>query len=171
MNFAGNTSNALGANLANIFINLDHFTTALQFLETEGLARTLAEPRLVVGSLVREVWPDKSVADLVVTREAQRAGSLMTNLFTSAQTGAIDMPSVERGVGPVLGAIQEGGLSRWLDEVWAHDDVTFQHCLLVSGVVAAFAQKLRRARGGLPSITLSKVVPVTWRAELPLCLM
>jgi len=50
MNFAGNTSNALGANLANIFINLDHFTTALQFLETEGLARTLAEPRLVTIS-------------------------------------------------------------------------------------------------------------------------
>jgi pilus assembly protein CpaC len=38
------------ANPANIFINIDNLTTALQFLETEGLARTLAEPRLVTQS-------------------------------------------------------------------------------------------------------------------------
>ncbi len=37
-------------NAANIFVNIDNFSTALQFLETEGLARTLAEPRLVAQS-------------------------------------------------------------------------------------------------------------------------
>lgn len=42
LNFAGNA--------ANIFINIDNFTAALQFLESEGLARTLAEPRLVTLS-------------------------------------------------------------------------------------------------------------------------
>lgn len=49
LNFAGNTgSGSLGAeNSANIFVKIDHFTAALQFLESEGLARTLAEPRLV----------------------------------------------------------------------------------------------------------------------------
>lgn len=50
MNVAGNTLSALGANAANIFVNLDHFTAALQFMESEGLARTLAEPRLVTMS-------------------------------------------------------------------------------------------------------------------------
>lgn len=50
MNFAGNTTSALGASLANIFVNFDNFTAALQFMETEGLARTLAEPRLVTVS-------------------------------------------------------------------------------------------------------------------------
>jgi pilus assembly protein CpaC len=34
-------------NPANIFVEIDHFTAALNFLETEGLARTLAEPRLI----------------------------------------------------------------------------------------------------------------------------
>jgi pilus assembly protein CpaC len=49
LNFAGNTSSgsSLAGNAANIFINIEHFTAALQFLETEGLARTLAEPRLI----------------------------------------------------------------------------------------------------------------------------
>lgn len=37
-------------NPANIFVEIDHFTAALQFLESEGLARTLAEPRLVTLS-------------------------------------------------------------------------------------------------------------------------
>lgn len=42
LNFAGNA--------ANIFVKIDNLTMALQFLESEGLARTLAEPRLVTLS-------------------------------------------------------------------------------------------------------------------------
>ncbi len=37
-------------NPANIFVNIDDFTAALRFLETEGLARLLAEPRLITQS-------------------------------------------------------------------------------------------------------------------------
>ncbi|MDA3971058.1 MAG: type II and III secretion system protein family protein [Desulfobulbaceae bacterium] len=40
----------MASNPANIFLEIDHFTAALQFLEEEGLARTLAEPRLVTLS-------------------------------------------------------------------------------------------------------------------------
>lgn len=47
LNFAGDTISGLAGNAANIFVKIDHFTAALQFLESEGLARTLAEPRLV----------------------------------------------------------------------------------------------------------------------------
>ena len=42
VNFAGNA--------ANIFVQIDNFKAALQLLETEGLARILAEPRLVTQS-------------------------------------------------------------------------------------------------------------------------
>ena len=41
-NFAGNA--------ANIFLNFDDFSAALNMMENEGLARTLAEPRLVTQS-------------------------------------------------------------------------------------------------------------------------
>ncbi|MDH3392642.1 MAG: type II and III secretion system protein family protein [Desulfobulbaceae bacterium] len=37
-------------NLANVFVNIKNINAALQFLETEGMARTLAEPRLVTLS-------------------------------------------------------------------------------------------------------------------------
>jgi pilus assembly protein CpaC len=42
LNFAGNP--------ANIFLNIDDFTAALNFLEDEGMARILAEPKLVTQS-------------------------------------------------------------------------------------------------------------------------
>jgi len=46
LNFAG----LAGDGAASIFVNIDNLTTALRFLEVEGLARTLAEPRLVTQS-------------------------------------------------------------------------------------------------------------------------
>lgn len=42
MNFAGNS--------ANIFLDIDNFTAALNFLESESLARILAEPKLIALS-------------------------------------------------------------------------------------------------------------------------
>ncbi len=42
LNFAGNP--------ANIFLNIDDFTAALHFLEEEGMARILAEPKLITQS-------------------------------------------------------------------------------------------------------------------------
>jgi len=45
LNFAG-----LATKGASVFVNIDNLTTALRFLEDEGLARTLAEPRLVTQS-------------------------------------------------------------------------------------------------------------------------
>lgn len=49
-NFAGDTLSGSADSAANIFLEIDHFMAALQFLESEGLARTLAEPRLVTQS-------------------------------------------------------------------------------------------------------------------------
>ena len=45
-----NFANFSSANPANIFLQLGDFTSALRFLEDEGLARILAEPRLVTLS-------------------------------------------------------------------------------------------------------------------------
>lgn len=50
MNLYGNTLDVMGVNKSNMFIRLDNFMAALQFMESEGLARTLAEPRLVTMS-------------------------------------------------------------------------------------------------------------------------
>lgn len=57
------------ADTANIFINIDKFSLALQFLEQESLARLLAEPRLVTQSgqeasfLAGGEYPYQTVSD------------------------------------------------------------------------------------------------------------
>ena len=142
------------------------------FTEARNLGATVClsahvEPRMVVGSLVREVWPEKSVADLVVTREIKRAGATMTALLKTAETGPIDMKAVDGGIDPVLDAIHDGGLSRWLDEVWAYDDVTFQHCLLVSGTVAAFAQSLGLSQPDRQLLTRAALVHDVGKSRIP----
>ncbi|MDH5297700.1 MAG: type II and III secretion system protein family protein [Desulfobulbaceae bacterium] len=47
---AGSVLMNFTSNIANVFVNIENVTAALQFLETEGLARTLAEPRLITLS-------------------------------------------------------------------------------------------------------------------------
>ena len=141
--------------------------------EARNLGATLclsaySEPRHVVGTLTKQVWPDKSLADLVISRETARAGSLMSGLFrAAAEEGRVDLSHVERTVDPVLDAIQQGGLTRWLDEVWTHDDVTFQHCLLVSGVAATFAQELGLARADRRLLTRAALVHDVGKSKIP----
>lgn len=145
--------------------------------EAQSLGATIClsahhEPRLVVGTLTQHVWPDRSLADLVVNRETARASKFMTSLFgTAAASGRVDMTSVELAVEPVLTAIHEGGLARWLDVVWTHDDATFQHCLLVSGVTAAFARSLRLPKADQHLLTRAALVHDVGKAKISLAIL
>ncbi|MDX7950188.1 HD domain-containing protein [Lichenihabitans sp. Uapishka_5] len=62
-----------------------------------------------------------------------------------AERQVIAPAMVEEAGGILLTAIEQVRIKAWLDVVWTHDDVTYQHCLLVAGLVAAFAIEL-----GLP---------------------
>ena len=68
------------ADTANIFINIDNFSLAMQFLEDENLARLLAEPRLVTQSgqeasfLAGGEFPYQSVDDNQVSVQFKEFG-------------------------------------------------------------------------------------------------
>nr|WP_246527066.1 HD-GYP domain-containing protein [Plastoroseomonas hellenica] len=64
-------------------------------------------------------------------------------MFDAAATGEPVSPELlEQGSDAVLDSVRQADIRTWLDVVWNHDDVTYQHCLLVAGLAAAFAQKL-----------------------------
>ena len=68
---------------------------------------------------------------------------MLTGLFDGVRGGGtISLPQVDAGLDPILSAVREGGLTRWLETVWTHDDATYQHCLLVAGVAAQFVLHL-----------------------------
>lgn len=128
---------------------------------------TDAEPRTVVAALLRLLDPQASVADWIVRRGATRTANLLRTMFRSAEAGAVDLAAVEVGLEPVVNAIREGGLTHWLDIVWEHDDITFQHCLLVSGLVSTFAQSLGLSRADQLTMARAALVHDVGKARIP----
>ncbi|UHC15732.1 HD domain-containing protein [Methylobacterium currus] len=100
-------------------------------------------PETVVAALANQVGIIAGNAEKAVSRGVVRAGEALNGLMAEARAGQpVRMGAVEAGLGPILTAVQEGGLARWLDTVWTHDDATYQHCLLVAGLAAQFALHL-----------------------------
>lgn len=65
------------------------------------------------------------------------------NLFGAAALGEpVSRTEVDNSTASVMAAIAEGGIRQWLEIVWAYDDATYQHCMLVTGLAAAFASSL-----------------------------
>ncbi|KMO27981.1 HD-GYP domain-containing protein [Methylobacterium aquaticum] len=100
-------------------------------------------PESVAAALANQVGVMAGNAEKAVSQGVARAGEALSGLMAETRAGQpIRMGAVEAGLGPILTAVQEGGLARWLDTVWTHDDATYQHCLLVAGLAAQFAVHL-----------------------------
>ena len=81
-----------------------------------------------------------------VQASIREATSALSTLLTAAQRRQpISTEALDVGGDIILTAVGEAKIRAWLDVVWKHDDVTYQHSLLVAGLAAAFAIDL-----GLP---------------------
>jgi putative nucleotidyltransferase with HDIG domain len=101
-------------------------------------------PHIVIQALLDQIAPPEPdpVAEPVL-RGISQATEVLTDLFDGVREGGtIHLPMIDAGLGPILSAVREGGLTRWLETVWTHDDATYQHCLLVAGVAAQFVLHL-----------------------------
>ncbi|MGU3359791.1 HD-GYP domain-containing protein [Methylobacterium sp. M6A4_1b] len=101
-------------------------------------------PHLVVQALQADMKTEKTDAlAQPVIRNVTRAKEVLSGLFDGVRGGGpISLEQVDAGLDPILAAVKEGGLTRWLETVWTHDDATYQHCLLVAGVAAQFVLHL-----------------------------
>jgi putative nucleotidyltransferase with HDIG domain len=71
---------------------------------------------------------------------ASDAKSALASCFDAAKRGEpVSIAEVDRGASVVIGAIKQAKIRSWLDVVWRFDDATYQHCLLVAGLCAAFS--------------------------------
>jgi len=78
----------------------------------------------------------------VTEARASDAKSALANCFDAAKRGEpVSIAELDRGASVVLDAIKQANIRTWLDVVWQFDDVTYQHCLLVAGLCAAFSLK------------------------------
>ena len=119
-------------------------------------------------ALLKIIYPTESIADRLIQASAERTGEILGALFRAAHEGlAPTMALVEPALDPVLDAMAAGGLSRWLDTVRGYDDGTYQHCLLVAGFAANFAQHLRFPRFDQRRVMRAALVHDVGKAKIP----
>jgi len=64
-------------------------------------------------------------------------------IFASALSGTpVDLKMVHAAGETVVSHIEAEGLARWVEVVRQHHSLTYQHCLLVTGIAVAFGQHL-----------------------------
>lgn len=159
-----------------VFLFLTDDTTSATLREARAYGATVCLPRYtearaIIASLFRLIHPNETVTDFIVRRGASRASDLFEDNFKTAHAGRVDLAIIEGTIDPVLNAIEEGGLARWLDVVWEHDDLTFQHCLTVAGLTAAFAQHLGLSIADRRLLTRAALVHDLGKAQIPLSIL
>lgn len=113
--------------------------------------------------------PGQSDAAAALGKRFVAASAALSDLMAAAQSGAgLPMKAIEDSVTALNRAADGGDLNAWLDMVWRHDDATYQHCLLVSGLAAAFAQRLGFREADRRLIAEAAVLHDIGKARIPL---
>ena len=136
-------------------------------LPADAPRATLAET--VLGLIAAKYGPNERTARDVVQDCATQAGVAVADMMDAAAIGKKIGPQVlATGADRVLEAIQGDDVRTWLDVVWNYDDITYQHCLLVTGLAAAFAVKLGFNLGDQRRLTSAALLHDIGKARIPL---
>ena len=71
----------------------------------------------------------------------------------------------------LVDALDEVGLNNWVDAVRAHHNVTYQHCLLVTGTLLAFGNHLKMQRQDLQVLAIGGLLHDLGKADVPLAIL
>lgn len=111
---------------------------------------------------------DDRVADRDPARTTAVVGSLALDLgFQSLQRGIPLMPSE---MGDLAGSLAEDvsdlGIGAWLGSIRTHHVGTYQHCLIVTGLAAAFGQELGFSQADLSTLTVAALLHDVGKAKV-----
>jgi len=120
-----------------------------------------------IGAMLGSTAP--TVAGAGLQRRFIAASAALGDLLDAAASGGrLPVAAISDGVEALNRAAEGGDLDAWLDLVWQHDDATYQHCLLVSGLTAAFAHRLGFGEADRRLITSAAVLHDIGKARIPL---
>ena len=83
----------------------------------------------------------------------------------------INRTVVDGATTSVMAAVADGGIRQWLEVVWTYDDTTYQHCLLVTGLAAAFAAHLGFASNDQQILVKGALLHDLGKAKVPLAIL
>jgi len=131
----------------------------------------LTDAGTIVAALFQQIDPRKTMVDRLVEHSVARTGMLLADMLATAQAGSIDPDGIERGIDPVVDAMRDGGLRRWLEVIAAHDDFTLRHCLLVAGLAAHLALYLGFSASDRATLVRAGLVHDVGKASIPLSIL
>lgn len=114
------------------------------------------------------------IADLPATpasaaAHVEQARLEFHTIFRAATCGeAFTRTEVDNATGSVVEAVTDGGIRRWLDIVWTYDNGTYQHCMLVTGLAAAFAKSLGLSARDQERLVRGALLHDLGKAKIPL---
>lgn len=122
-------------------------TQANALFSTRNVLRSEAAPLLArLLSVANRSAPSRdAVAALLAApggASVLAAGDKLATLFSGLADGEVlSVEAVSQTGAELLRGVSDTGASAWLDTVRGHHEGTFQHCLLVAGVAAAYAAR------------------------------
>jgi putative nucleotidyltransferase with HDIG domain len=147
--------------------------TALGATSTFPANASVGEISAALGPAVRPnasgLRPTRS---LPLAHSVEQAVFRFDDMFSAAARGdIISRASIENATLSVMTAVTEGGIRRWLEIVWLHDNATYQHCLLVTGLAAEFASSLQFGRNDQKHLIRGALLHDIGKAKIPLAIL
>ena len=131
----------------------------------------LAELRQLVGMGFGQ--QPEARRDAALSRRAGGAGILeagrsLGRLFDGLLADTpISMTDVSTGSLDLFNSVKAVGVGRWVTTVRDHHEGTFQHCLLVTGIAASYAQRLNLSQGMAVTLTNAAMLHDIGKAVIP----
>ena len=123
----------------------------------------------IIRSTIPRVVPATS---LTPAQDIERARYQFGTIFSAAARGErVSKASVDNATASAMAAIAEGGIRHWLDVVWTYHEATYQHCLLVTGLAAAFAAGLQFSKNDQENVTRAALLHDLGKAKIPLAIL
>ena len=94
------------------------------------------------------------------------------NIFFSAHIGTpLDLKVIEFAGKVLIQSIEESGVASWIDIVRTHHSQTYQHSLLVTGIIVAFAQRLRLSTVDQQRLSAAAMLHDIAKARIPFAIL
>ena len=113
------------------------------------------------------LMPPKAPESTLEVDVAEVGAALVGLLQAAKERKPIPLKLLDQGAERLLVAMRRAGIRPWLDFVRRHDDLTYQHCLLVAGLVAGFSARLGIAPASQRMLAQAALVHDIGKAAIP----
>jgi putative nucleotidyltransferase with HDIG domain len=143
---------------------------AIAFIPAKG---SLSEICAAIERIVQPaIAAGETNGDLTPVQNLEQAGMQFANVFRSAGCGEpVNRAAVESATDSVTAAINGGGIRQWLEVVWSYDDVTYQHCMMVTGLAAGFAKSLQFTEKDQKHLVRGALLHDVGKAKIPIAIL